>query len=80
MHEAVNAKFLSEYCNWGESKSIRVTMDLDWAPEYMLDYAYTLIKQLSPTLFATHESFLLKEIDTHVNVGTHPKLSTGRLL
>jgi len=73
----MNAKFLSEYCNWEESKSICVTIDVDWAPDYMLDYVYTLTKQLSPTLFATHESSLLKELAADVNIGIHPNLSSG---
>ena len=44
----MNDKFLSEFCNWGAHKAACLTIDIDWAPDYMLEHVFGLIKQLSP--------------------------------
>ena len=73
----MSPKFLSEFCNWGKNKAVCLTVDIDWAPDYMLEDAYVLLKDASPTLFATHESPLLKILSSEVDVGIHPNLSSG---
>jgi hypothetical protein len=56
--------------------NILVTMDIDWAPEEAVEYCVDLLKKhgIKTTLFATHESAVLKELvnDDDIEIGIHP--------
>ena len=51
--------------------NIIFSFDIDWAPEYMLEYLYTLIEEhdLKATIFATHESFITKGLAKEIEIG-----------
>lgn len=58
---------------------IGITIDVDWAPDFMIDYAYQILKSnnVKSTWFVTHESeaiFRMME-DKNVEIGLHPNFS-----
>ncbi len=60
------------------SKQTVISLDIDWAPDECIAYACTIIKKhgLKATLFATHSSPLLKELesDSDFEIAIHPNL------
>jgi len=59
---------------------IGITVDIDWAPDEVVEYFVNLLEQyrVKATLFATHESNLIKSLDsTKYEVGIHPIFHDG---
>lgn len=55
---------------------IGITIDVDWAPDFMIDYVYQILKSknIKSTWFVTHESetiFRMME-DKNIEIGLHP--------
>jgi hypothetical protein len=54
---------------------IAFTLDIDWAPDYVIEYVLDLFQQykIKCTIFATHESSLIKHADKDLfEIGIHP--------
>jgi len=73
--------YLDRYANWKQLKTVAITFDVDWAPDYMIRNALDIVERhdLRATFFATHDSQLLREValkDRH-EVGLHPNLSAN---
>lgn len=70
--------YLDRYANWNGLKSIAITFDVDWAPDYMIAEVLDQIERngLKATFFATHDSAVLRKIaaDGVHEVGLHPNL------
>ena len=73
--------FLKKYCNWNSLETIFLTVDIDWAPEYMIENIVKIFKQynVSATVFATHKSDFLFNLqkNSHYELGIHPNLSAN---
>ena len=56
--------YLERYANWNRLKTVAITFDVDWAPDYMIRNALDIIERhdLRTTFFATHDSELLREV------------------
>ena len=56
---------------------IILTIDLEWAPEYMLDHVFGMLSESGSraTLFATHDSKAVKDAGGAFEVGLHPAVS-----
>ena len=57
--------------------SFCVTIDVDWAPDYILKYCIELLqaKNIQATIFATHRSEIFKDLDEDMfEVGLHPRV------
>jgi len=71
-------KFAVEYANWDKADKFYITVDVDFAPEYMIDYVLKTLEKydVSATFFATHESEILKKLshESKFEVGIHPNL------
>jgi len=67
--------FLEEYANWREPKRIFLTVDVDWAPDYMIEYLLDIFREFntSATVFTTHPSTLLKNLqhDDNFEISHH---------
>lgn len=70
-------QFLVDYCNWGSLKTVCLSFDVDWAPDYMLIDVWELVKDVSPTIFATHGSGVLEQMSSEFDLGIHPNLTAG---
>ncbi len=72
-------RFLGRYANWDGLRSIAITFDIDWAPDYMIRHALEIVSRhgLRCTVFATHDSEFLRSLagQDWVEVGIHPNLS-----
>jgi peptidoglycan/xylan/chitin deacetylase (PgdA/CDA1 family) len=69
-------RFASEYANWDGLKTVCLTFDVDFAPDYMLDHVLTILARadVPATFYATHHSEVLRElaaVGKH-EVGLHP--------
>ena len=54
---------------------IGITLDIDWAPDEIVKFVIDTLSeyQVKATLFATHDSTLLKSLDTNrYEIGIHP--------
>lgn len=73
------AQFARDYANWDGLSCICVTVDQDWAPDYMLGHLLGLVEQAGVriTIYATHDSPLLRRVAAagRHEVGLHPNLS-----
>ena len=73
--------FLTDYANWDALSTICLTVDIDWAPEYMIEQLLGMFDDagVSATLFATHSSDALLGIRDHerYELGLHPNLSAN---
>ncbi len=59
---------------------ICVTLDTDWASDELIEYSIQLLKEyeIKATIFATHESSLLKSLDRkQFEIGIHPNLANS---
>lgn len=72
-------EFCTQYANWGSKKTVCITFDIDFAPDYMIQNILQLLKkfEITATFFTTHESPLLKTISElqEFEIGIHPNLS-----
>ena len=73
-------EFLHDFCNWGKGRSICITVDIDWAPDYMLEDVAKLLEDVSPTFFATHDSPKSRELSKIFDFGIHPNVTVKVLL
>lgn len=55
---------------------IILTLDLDWAPDYILEDSFKLLDEygIKTTLFATHDSPAIRNVANTHEVGIHPDL------
>ncbi len=68
--------FYSNFCNLEGMKSIVITFDIDWAPEFMIENLLNLTKGLNITIFNTHKSKIISTINSEkITLGIHPNLS-----
>lgn len=56
---------------------ICITLDIDWANEDIIEYSINLLEKynIKATIFATHESKLLKSLQRKFEIGIHPNLN-----
>ncbi|MFX0053160.1 MAG: hypothetical protein ACFFCW_12755 [Candidatus Hodarchaeota archaeon] len=56
---------------------IVVTLDLDWAPDYVLDYSFKLLSEsgVKATIFTTHDSPAIRNVRDILEIGLHPNVS-----
>jgi len=60
------------------SNALYITIDTDWAPDYILEYCFKLIsnKKIKATMFATNKSKILDNLDKNrFKIGLHPNFS-----
>ena len=73
--------FLEDYANWDGPTTICLTVDIDWAPEYMIRYLFDILDQYDAraTIFATHDSALLHALadEGRFEIGHHLYLGKG---
>lgn len=64
----------SAFYNMDGLKDVFLTCDVDWAPDYALEYVLKLVESygLKLTIFTTHESELLKNQPDFVEIALHP--------
>lgn len=74
-------RFLEDYGNWSALTSVCVTVDVDFAPDYMIDECVGLLDShgVAATFYATHPSPVVSRIDDggRYEVGLHPNLTPG---
>lgn len=61
-------------------EKICVTLDIDWACDEIIEHSIKLLEEydVTATIFATHESSLLKSLDRkHFEIGIHPNLASS---
>lgn len=53
---------------------ICITLDVDWANDEVIEYSTKLLEKynVKATIFATHESELLKFLEKKFEIGIHP--------
>jgi len=67
--------FLKNYCNYENLKNLIITFDIDWAPDFMIEDLLDLTQEVNLTLFNTHKSKLIEQIDKKkITIGVHPNL------
>ena len=63
----------------GDSKSILLTFDIDWAEDFVLEYLLKILNQYSinTTFFVTHSSELIDnmQLDSKIDCGIHPNFN-----
>ena len=81
------AAFLDQYANWNGTKSIALTFDIDWAPEYMINDVINILNHydVNSTFFVTHESETIKKTnESQIEIASHlyvsPNSSQGNKL
>jgi peptidoglycan/xylan/chitin deacetylase (PgdA/CDA1 family) len=71
--------FAQEYANWDGLKTVCLTFDTDFAPDYMIEHVLSLLQQydVRATFFTTHRSQALINLldDERYELATHPNLS-----
>ena len=68
--------------NLAITKGIAVTLDVDWAPDYMIDFAAEILSRhrVRATWFVTHESPALRRLRAQIELfelGIHPNFFSG---
>ena len=61
---------------------IHITLDIDWAPDYIIDYVAELLiaKKVKATWFVTHQSAAIERLSKHEDLfelGIHPNFMVG---
>ncbi len=73
--------YLDRYANWSGLRTVALTFDIDWAPDYMIEAALAVLDgcKVRATFFATHDSDLLRRVaaEGRHEVGLHPNLSAN---
>lgn len=73
------ARFAEQYANWSGLKTICLTFDTDFAPDYMIGNVIHLLEKYNAraTFFATHPSQALINLagDERYEIATHPNLT-----
>ena len=73
--------FASSYANWDGLRSLCLTIDVDFAPDYMVEHVLGILDEhaATATAFATHacEPLVRAAREGSVEVGTHPNLTAG---
>ena len=71
-----NKYFLDTFCNFNSLKTVVLTFDIDWAPDYMIQRVIDTLSEfnVSATFFVTHFSELLKNEteNSKFEIGLHP--------
>ena len=74
-------EFLVNYANFEGLKSICLTIDVDFAPEYMIENIVNILDEydINATFFATHKSSILHELELNgkYEIGIHPNLCSN---
>jgi hypothetical protein len=65
---------LSDFYNIDRLSDVILTADVDWAPDFAVEKVIDLVAQYGHkiTIFATHQSDLLRQVPDLVEVGLHP--------
>lgn len=73
--------FATNYANWDGLKTVCVTIDQDWAPDYMTARVLEFLDDHRgpATIFATTDTPLLEKVagEGHHEIGLHPNLMPG---
>lgn len=73
------SQFAHEYANWDGLKTVCLTFDTDFAPDYMIEHVLSLLQKYDAraTFFTTHRSGALINLldDERYELATHPNLS-----
>ena len=77
-------KYLRKFANWDvKHKSLSLTFDIDWAPDFMVEEIINILETYSikATFFATHDSKVLQKLNFSKNyeVGLHPFIGKNSL-
>jgi peptidoglycan/xylan/chitin deacetylase (PgdA/CDA1 family) len=74
-------EFMVEWANWEGLRTLCITFDVDFAPDYMLDEVLEVLDRYDApaTFFATHKSERLQELAAggRHEVGLHPYTGPG---
>jgi hypothetical protein len=74
-------RFLFQFCNWESLRTIIVTIDIDFAPDFMIADTIELLERWScaASIFVTHGGHYIQEIERNnlFEVGLHPNLMAG---
>ena len=68
------ATFLDQYANWNGIKTIALSFDMDWAPEYMIQNVINIINHynVNSTFFVTNKSEKITEtFESQIEVASH---------
>lgn len=65
---------LRDFYNLDGFTDVCLTTDIDWAPDYANEFVFDIVGShgYEITAFATHDSPLLKQPPSHVEIGLHP--------
>lgn len=66
--------FLIENCNYSTKETIFLSFDIDWVPDYMLQYVADIVSHLDVSFLHTHASPISKKVADHFPSGIHPNL------
>lgn len=66
--------FLKENCNYDNKETIFLSFDIDWVPDYMLQFTADLVSHLDVSFMHTHASPVSAKIIEHFPSGIHPNL------
>ena len=70
---------LKKYYNYTDSRYAIITMDIDWAPDDIVEHTcnWLLSKNVPSTIFFTHESELANnlQLNKNIEIGIHPDFS-----
>ncbi len=74
-------RFRERYANWRGLRSVCLTFDIDFAPDYMIDHLAEILDPygIEATFFVTHASDAVRGLacNPRYEIGYHPNLSPG---
>jgi hypothetical protein len=74
-------EFASDYANWDGLRTLCLTFDADFAPDYMVEHVLSILDEhdAAATVFATHACGPLVGAAAagRLEIGTHPNLAAG---
>lgn len=71
---ATQQDFLNENCNYDAKETIFLSFDIDWVPDYMLQFTADLVSHLDVSFMHTHASPVCAKIVEHFPSGIHPNI------
>lgn len=72
------APFLDKYANWNGLKSIAISFDIDWAPDYMIKNVINILNNytVNSTFFVTHNSQVIQDTnEDQIELASHLYIS-----
>lgn len=72
-------RFMDKYANWHNLRTVCLTFDIDFAPDYMIEKVIDILNEFktNATFFTTHPSTLLSHLinNTHFEISAHPNIT-----